>query len=235
MGFSLQGGNHVELTVQGHYEMQEIDNVFWYRVSNGPLTEPPVLDASLPFLTKFRDEVWRDVVLPLLSIGYVVDRYILRRVVQPFPGGTPKFNFNAVDVLNGDPILDVGSNGIDSLPTYASVNIWQQATPAGKSGRGRKSMGPITEFQTQDTAGNGNLLTDAALALWQTVAGVFAVTLPTGAGVTELLFSPVVASLKYYVMSPPQVQEDIFRIMTSATARRALGSQVSRKRKNSFQ
>jgi len=231
MAFEIALDDGLELTVSAVYDGQEIANVFWFRAAELPGgTDFPLATGSIETLSTFIT-AWRDNILPLLSNGYRVNQYVLRRLVFPFPGGTPKFNFSATEATVGDGVLDVGDAGNASLPSYATVNVWYQASPGGRSGRGRKAYGPITEDQTNNSGGFGNYLTDGNLTAWQEAIGWTDEDLTTGVTSDNYAMRPVVASLKSYVAGSGL--NNVLRVISGSTVRQALGSQVSRKRKNS--
>lgn len=233
MGFELNLDDFVELTVRGHYALQEIDNVFWFRIKSNGSSAFPV--DSTDCIRAWRDGVWRGSthVLDGLAQGYYVDQYIMRLADTSFPGGTPKWTFTDTDAVLGDSELDAADGSVVALDTFSTVNMWWRGTPSGRSGRGRKSMSPIQEADTKDTLEGGNELTDTALAYWQAIAVIFAADFDTGPGLTDgCLMSPRIASLKNYIASSSV--SNTWRPVTGITTRRFLGSQTSRKPKNRF-
>lgn len=233
MGYEVNNDDFVELTVRAHYQLQEIDNVFWFRIGTNGSTVFPVDSSDI--IRAWRNGIWRGTahVLDGLAQGYIVDQYILRLVDITFPGGPPKWKFDNVDAILGESPDDEADGSVTGLDTFSTVNIWFQATPSGRSGRGRKSMSPIQEADTKDTAGGANELTDTALAYWQSVADLMKVDFDTApADPAGCLMKPRIASLKNYVASSSVA--NTWRVVTGATVRRFLGSQVSRKAKNRF-
>src|SRR6185295_2385968 len=200
MGFAVNLDDFVELIVRGHYQLQEIDNVFWFRVKSNGFTVFP--QDSTDLIRGWRNARWRGTahVLDGLAQGYIVDQYILRLVDTSFPGGSPKWVFTDTDAVLGESPDDEADGSVTGLDTFSTVNMWWRGTPSGRSGRGRKSMSPIQEADTKDTLGGANELTDTALDYWQAVANLFATDLDTNPGDSDgCVMSPRIASLKNYL------------------------------------
>jgi hypothetical protein len=226
MGYALLAADLIEVASFGEYDGQRIVNVFYGFIKTNGSTTFPVTDGSDTLLLRFR-ELWEAQVCPLLSNGYSQIAYVAKRVVDN--GGAPKAKvlFDATTTLIG---TGVGSGGAASLDTFSCVNMQLRTSFFGRSGRGRKAIGPVPESVTVDTAGNGNKLTASAdIAFDDAWANIFP-DLTVGTGATGFLYRSVIFSRKKYKQGV--TFGDTIHEVTSIHPAPRIGSQVSRKAPN---
>jgi len=228
MSFELANQDKLRLSVLGVYEGQTVNNVFFMRIApNATPTTFPVEDGSFALLDEFQT-LWRANVLPLLSTGYSTLFYVLDKVEFPPIAPFTSWNLSNTDVIGGAGAPDSGSGGASSMPSYVGVNVQLKTGLHGRSRKGRKSFGPIPKSAVDTADSKGNLLTAAAWNSWGLAAIAVCETISVGAGATGFLARAVVGSKKRYLAMNEFWEVDIESVPVSQT----LGSQVSRKQKN---
>ena len=224
MAYDLTNLSNHQMTIQGHYGGQEIDNVFSMSIITNGTTVFPVVNGSTSLLSKF-ESLWATNMCPLLSNGYAVDHYLLKQYIEPV-GGETHYLFSNADILEGD-VLDIGGGGAASLDSFTSASVWLRTALVGRTRKGRKAIGPLPESFTKDTASDGNQLTDARKLDILAGMSFFYPNFLVGAGVTGYRVRMAVASLKNYRLG----SLDWNLSTTSILVRQNVGSQLSRKAK----
>lgn len=219
----------LELAVYGRYQDQAIVNVFALRVFRG--SSPDSIGAgSTIVMERFR--LWyRTFPVQGLSNGYAVDSYVLRKYDMSFPRPVQhRWRYSVAEVLAGTGD-DTGAGGAASLSTQATANVTLRTGIVGRSFRGRKSISPIPEDNTVNTAGGGNKLTDTAMAGYNLDYSTLLAGLDMLVGADPYTIYLHIGSLKRYKQDLPV--GETFTLVTSAVCQRHTGSLVSRKARNS--
>jgi len=179
--FAMSDNNIYQVTVDATADGQDVQNVLHY-VTENEAGSPTSFRALEDFAA-----VWRASVMPLLHVGYLVERYTIEHlgsldVTNP---EAPEYVWDLFDQISA-PTSDIGADTNAPLPTYATANVrkltggggttvFQFGPPDGPSGperrfRGRIGIGSITEDRTTGAGGNelvGAFITNLEVAVAQ--------------------------------------------------------------------
>jgi len=226
MAYDLANNSVNELTTFGVCEGQAINNVWWVRTRTNGTSVFPIVDGSTPLIERLQ-ALQQTVLMSHLSEDFSI--YLYRaRLLDETAGPHTKVEFTNQDEVIGDVALDVGGATGPSFPTYTTVNASMRTGVTGRSKRGRKGFG-VVPLSSQDTSGETeNRISVAEQLSFQTDLDLNFLTLTVGTGATGFLADIGVFSPKLY---KPNISV-YFARLTSWRVQRMLGTQNSRKQRN---
>jgi len=227
----------LEIIVQGIMMGQTIENVYHYQGVQ------PVGSDELSFtldelLLAFADEVWRAAVIPKVSEHYSVERYIARelsgnQLKNPNDTASPTvITARQFTQLSGGED-DVGDLVGDFIPTFNAMTYYLQTGLHGRHGAGHTRIGGLTKAQVKATP-SGQSLADATWTSFNNDKSIFAFLQIEPAGAPDKAVPCLFWRTPVLKNHPPTIDDmrPFMKLYNTATTRRLITSQVSRKQRN---
>jgi hypothetical protein len=226
MSFEIRNRAIYEVSVMGAdlSTGQAVDNVMHYRVSDPGLAYGTRIagSSSSTLLGAFQAQ-WLGV-LANISDHYVAGQYNLKEVLGHVG---PNLVYGDIDFRLGSGLGDPGLITGETLPDFCTASVQKRSALAGRSRRGRLSLGPISEEDSENGA-----LTDERLTALQAAMDGFLPFAGTGGGGVGNQAKMVVFSKTAAVLEPDGAFSDDVGLCVNVTAfvvNRNCGSLVSRK------